>query len=89
MTLTNILKYDVQTKNSWEEEIEIEFPNPRISEIGQRLQEIKIELQQTDYQAIKFAEGIKTEEEYSDTRNLREALRTEYNILEIELTNLT
>lgn len=57
----------------------------RVSEIQQRLQEILAELQKTDYKAIKFAEGIYTEEEYAETKLARQNLRDEYNALELEL----
>ncbi len=71
-----------------EEEIALEQEQIRKSEIQHRLQEIVAELQQTDYKAIKFAEGIYTDEEYADTKFARKTLRDEFNILELELTKL-
>lgn len=39
----------------------------------------------TDYQALKFAEGALTEEEYAETKEKRELWRAEVNELEAEL----
>ena len=68
------------------EEYEYEAPivNPRKGEIERRLQDIRVELQQTDYKAIKFGEGVISEEEYAPIRVAREVLREEYNALELE-----
>lgn len=38
----------------------------------------------TDYQAIKFAEGLLTEEEFAETKSRRETWRAEINQLEEE-----
>ena len=50
-----------------------------------RMAEIITELSATDYKAIKFAEGLYTEEQYAPTRQARMDLRAEYNLLESEL----
>lgn len=42
-------------------------------------------LAQTDYKALKYAEGEISEEEYLDTRNQRSLWRNEINELEAEL----
>lgn len=46
---------------------------------------LKEELSASDYKAIKFAEGLITEEEYAPIRAARQALRDEINKLEQEL----
>lgn len=48
----------------------------------------KEKLAETDYKAIKFAEGELTEEEYAPTREERRAWRDEINRLEAELVEL-
>ena len=49
---------------------------------AQRIVELKNLLANTDYQAIKFAEGELTEAEYGDTKAQRIAWRVEINTLE-------
>ena len=49
---------------------------------------LKLKLQESDYKAIKYAEGILTEEEYAPIRTERQALRDEINRLELELNNM-
>jgi hypothetical protein len=78
------LNYDVVTRQMVEEEIEIDFPNPRISEIDRRLQEIRTELTQGDWKTIKYAEGGLPEEEFQKHLAERIALRDTYNTLEAE-----
>lgn len=51
------------------------------SEIAVRKQK----LDQTDYQAIKYAEGRLTDEEYAEAKAQRETWRAEINALEEEL----
>lgn len=48
----------------------------------ERIAELKELLRETDYQAIKFAEGWITDEEYSEVRQQREAWREEIRELE-------
>jgi hypothetical protein len=69
-------------------EYEREVVNPRIFEIQQRLQDIRMELAAGDYKAIKYAEGATPEEEYAPVKAARQALRAEYNKLEAELAKL-
>ena len=57
---------------------------PKIKEA--KLQEIQKELSETDYKAIKFAEGALTAEEYSPTKARREVLRAGYNAVESATT---
>lgn len=53
------------------------------SEIAVRKQK----LEQTDYQAIKYAEGKLTDEEYAEAKEQRAAWRAEINELEEELAS--
>ncbi len=43
---------------------------------------LKAKLSATDYKAIKYAEGLLSEEEYAETKALRQAWRYEINALE-------
>ena len=61
-----------------EQEIKVIENNNRISELKQKLQE-------TDYKAIKYAEGELSVEEYAETKAQRRAWREEINKLEEEL----
>lgn len=47
-----------------------------------RIAELKSKLSKTDYQAIKYAEGQITEEEYAPIKAQRQAWRDEINLLE-------
>lgn len=55
-----------------------------INKINQ-IERLKTKLKATDYQAIKYAEGELTEEEYAETKAKRKAWRAEINELEAEL----
>ena len=57
----------------------------RKSEINKRIVELKILLSQTDYKAIKYSEGLYTEQEYQPIKELRQSYRDEINQLETEL----
>lgn len=46
---------------------------------------LKQQLQETDYKAIKYSEGWLTDEEYAETRAERQRIRDEINQLEREL----
>lgn len=50
-----------------------------------RISELKQLLADTDYRAIKYAEGYYTEEEYAPYKALRQSYRDEINKLEEEL----
>jgi hypothetical protein len=88
LTKITVTEYDVTTKQTRTFEKEVDLPNPRISEIEQRLQDIRMELQVTDYKAIKYAEGQYADGEYEPVKAARAALRAEYNQLEAELETL-
>jgi len=57
----------------------------RQSEITMRIMELKELLKETDYRAIKYAEGLYTENEYRPYKEQRQAYRQEINELEAEL----
>ena len=50
-----------------------------------RINELKQLLKETDYRAIKYAEGCYTEEEYKPYKELRQSYRDEINELEQEI----
>ena len=52
-----------------------------------RIYELKQLLKDSDYRAIKYAEGLYTEEEYQPYKEQRQAYRDEINALEQELEN--
>ena len=82
------LVYDAKTKTTQEVEFDFTPENPRKFEIQQRLQDITIELKETDYHALKFIEGDLSEEDFQPYKELRHKLRLEYNQLEAELAAL-
>lgn len=51
----------------------------------ERIKVLKNMLAETDYKAIKFAEGIIPPEEYESIKRQRRAWRDEINILEVDL----
>lgn len=56
-----------------------------IDEIQYKIDETKAKLSQTDYQAIKYAEGFISETDYAPIKTQRQAWRDEINALETEL----
>ena len=58
-----------------------------IDEIQRKISEAKAKLSQTDYQAIKYAEGFISEADYAPIKEQRQAWRDEINALEAELTS--
>lgn len=48
----------------------------------------KWELSQTDYKALKYAEGLLTEEEYDPIKAERQAMRDEINAMEAKLSKM-
>lgn len=57
-------------------------------ELGYKIIELKRKLRETDYKAIKYAEGELSAEEYAETKAQRRAWRAEINQLETEIINL-
>ena len=55
-------------------------------EIISRIEELTILLGATDYKALKHSEGLISEEDYAETKELRQSYREEINELE-ELLN--
>ena len=55
----------------------------------QQINQKKWELSQTDYKAIKFAEGLITEEEYAPIKAERQAMRDEINALQAQIDKLS
>ena len=60
----------------------------RIKEINDRIFKLKQLLSDSDYRAIKYAEGEYTEEQFAPYKELRRSYRQEINQLEEELENL-
>lgn len=58
-----------------------------INEIQRKINETKVKLSQTDYQAIKYFEGFISEADYAPMKALRQAYRDEINRLEAELAS--
>ena len=58
-----------------------------IDEVQRKIDETKAKLSQTDYQAIKYAEGFISETDYAPMKALRQAYRDEINRLEAELAS--
>lgn len=87
------IKWD-SDKGSWgyEEEKKPEEPEPYVPTekdlLSQQISQKKWELSQTDYKAIKYAEGLLTEEEYAPIKAERQAMRDEINALQAQLDAL-
>lgn len=60
----------------------------KIYELYMKRNAIKIKLEQTDYKAIKFAEGELTTADYAPIREERRKYRAEINALETEIKRL-
>ena len=63
------------------EEIKIMQEEPPVE---YQIEALKQNLADTDYKAIKYAEGLLTDEEYAETKSLRQQWREEINQLEKE-----
>jgi hypothetical protein len=50
-----------------------------------KISELKNKLKETDYKALKYAEGFLSEAEYAETKTQRQAWRDEINALEAKL----
>lgn len=62
--------------------------NGKETKIEMKIALLKARLRNTDYKAIKYAEGEITAEEYADTKEKRRAWRAEINALQAELKTL-
>lgn len=65
-------------------EIDAEEEARRIAEIDAEILVLKTSLSETDYKAIKYAEGWITSEEYAETKAQRQVWRDRINELEAE-----
>ena len=85
--------YDVITYDEWNAHIKSLYTHTpaqiNIINLKQRITELKQLLASTDYQAIKFAEGQLTTEEYEPMRTQRQLWRDEINQIEAQLNNPT
>ena len=66
---------------TYEEIAELEKANTPEMKIAQ----LKQNLLDTDYKAIKFAEGLISDEDYAPIKKQRQQWRNEINLLELEL----
>ena len=73
-------KFCIKRRTPTEEEL----AKDAISNRNKEISELKAKLAQTDYQAIKFAEGWITAEDYAPTKALRNSWRTRINELEVQ-----
>ena len=62
-----------------------ELHNDDIQDINREINELKKKLFDTDYKAIKYAEGLLTDEEYAEAKAQREEWRKRINELEASL----
>lgn len=54
-----------------------------------RIKELKDKLSESDYKALKFSDGVMTEEEYAPIRSERQAWRSEINEIEKDFSEPT
>ena len=73
-------KFCIKRRTPTEEEVAKDIISNRNKEIS----ELKAKLAQTDYQAIKFAEGWITADDYAPTKALRNSWRVRINELEVQ-----
>lgn len=80
----NDLEYIQITKEEYEElaKISVDEFAPVNDDTLSKIIELKIKLAKTDYQAIKFAEGWLSEEEFAPIKAKRQELRNKINELE-------
>lgn len=71
----------IESKDAYDEEqiiqVYIEYTDDELKRINARkyIEQYKLLLSETDYKAIKYAEGWYSEEEYKSTKELRESYR--------------
>ena len=73
-------KFCIKRRTPTEEEL----AKDSISNRNKEINELKAKLAQTDYQAIKFAEGWITADDYAPTKALRNSWRARINELEVQ-----
>lgn len=64
------------------EDIQVYIPYTEKELASRKIAELKAKLEATDYQAIKYAEGAITAEEYAEMKAQRQAWRDRINVLE-------
>ena len=74
-------KFTIKRRNPTKEELEAD--NRQVVE--REISELKHKLSDTDYKAIKYAEGFLTEEEYKETKTQRQMWRDRINELESKI----
>ena len=74
-------KFTIKRRNPTKEELEAD--NRQVVE--REISELKRKLSDTDYKAIKYAEGFLTEEEYKETKAQRQMWRDRINELESKI----
>ena len=74
-------KFTIKRRNPTKEELEAD--NRQVVE--REISELKHKLSDTDYKAIKYAEGFLTEEEYKETKAQRQMWRDRINELESKI----
>lgn len=74
-------KFTIKRRNPTKEELEAD--NRQVVE--REISELKRKLSDTDYKAIKYAEGFLTEEEYKETKAQRQIWRDRINELESKI----
>lgn len=84
----------IEAKEAWDEIISYQIYTPysenRLSQMQceRDIEEYQNNLNQSDYQALKFAEGLLTEEEYAPIREMRQGLRHRINVTRSMLAKL-
>ena len=74
-------KFTIKRRTPTVEEIKAD----EATKINKEIYELKQKLTQTDYKAIKYSEGLLTDEEYAEVKAQRQEWRTEINKLEEKL----
>ena len=74
-------KFTIKRRNPTKEELEAD--NRQV--VKREIVELKRKLSDTDYKAIKYAEGFLTEEEYKETKAQRQMWRDRVNELESKI----
>lgn len=76
--------YDNGVYRDMTAEEEAEFNKSAEVSVETQINELKEKLRETDYQAIKYAEGLISEEDYATTKKHRQEWRDKINELESE-----
>ena len=74
-------KFTIKRRTPTVEEVKAD----EATEINRQIRELKQKLFDTDYKAIKYAEGLLTDEEYAEAKAQREEWRKRINELEASL----